>query len=109
MALQRTTLEKPHGRGDLQLAGGSVVGAHYSLVVLRVIDDDAETGQLASRIEIRGTVQVIGKQGKIDLNGKKVTLVLDDGRCLAGKIGKGNVGTGFWDIASVDSLGLTPC
>jgi len=78
-------------------------------VVLRVIDDDAETGQLASRIEIRGTVQVIGKQGKIDLNGKKVTLVLDDGRCMEGKIGKGNLAIGLWDITAANSAGLAPC
>jgi len=107
LALQRTTLEKPNGRGDLRLAGGSVVGAHYSLVVLRLIDHD--TGELGSRIDTRGTVEVIGKQGRIDLNGKQVTLALADSRCMEGKIGKGNLAIGLWDITAANSAGLSPC
>lgn len=57
----------------------------------------------------RGSVELSGKQSRIDLNGKQVTLALEDGRCMEGKLGKGNLAIGLWNITAASSAGLAPC
>lgn len=109
MTIRRKTLEKTAGHGYIALTGGKAVSVHYSLVVLQTVDDDIETVQLAGQLEIRGTIEVGQRQGKIDLAAKRITLKMNDGRCLQATVTKGDPLTGQWEIVMAGSKGLQPC
>jgi len=42
----RQSLEKLEGPGQIRLADGKSVPVRFALVVFRMVDDDADTGQL---------------------------------------------------------------
>ena len=56
------------------MTDGKRIKVRYSLVVLRVVDDEVDTGQFAGQLEIRGTIEVSQGQGLVDLGGKHFTL-----------------------------------
>jgi hypothetical protein len=109
MTKRRRTVEKPSGRGHIPLADDQSVNVRYSLVLLQTVDDEVQTGDLASQIEIRGAIEVDQGQGMIDLAGKPFTLELNDGRCLEARVKKGDPVTAQWEIVGTDPKGLKPC
>ena len=109
MTKRRKTIEKPAGRGRILMTGGKAVNVRYSLIVIQTVDDEVDTGELASQHEIRGAIEVGQGQGMIDLAGKLFTLNLADGRCLEALAKKGDPVTRQWEIVGTDPKGLKPC
>jgi hypothetical protein len=110
MTKRRRTVEKPSGRGRIIMTVGKAVNVRYSLVVIQFVDEDADTGPIASQLEIRGAIEVDGDQGMIDLAGQQFTLKTNDSRCLEAWAKKGDPVTRQWEIATTaPSKGLTPC
>jgi hypothetical protein len=109
MTKRRKTIEKPAGRGHIPMTEGRSVSVRYYLVVIQTVDDDVDTGQLASQFEIRGAIEVDQDQGMVDLAGKPFTLKLNDGRCLEALAKKGDPVTRQWEIVAASTKGLEPC
>lgn len=109
MTKHRRTVQKPAGRGHIPVGNGQSISVRYSLVVIQMVDDDADTGQLAGQVEIRGAIEVRQNQGMVDLAGHDFTLKLNDGRCLEARVKKGDPITRQWEIVAVGDKGLQPC
>ena len=109
MTKRRKTIEKPAGRGHIPMTDGQSVNVRYSIVVLQTVDDEADTGQLASQLEVRGAIEVGQGQGMVDLAGMNFRLVMNDGRCLQARIKKGDPVTRQWEIVAASPKGLEPC
>jgi hypothetical protein len=109
MTKRRKTVEKPSGRGHIPMADGKSVNVRYSLVVLQMVDDEVETGDLAGQIEIRGAIEVDQNHGMVDLAGMDFKLVMNDGRCLQALAKKGDPVTRQWEIVAASPKGLEPC
>jgi hypothetical protein len=109
MTKRRKTIEKPEGRGEIRTSDGNAVMVRFSLVVLQTVDDEADTGDLASHLEIRGAIEVNQDQGMVDLSGKHFTLITIDGRCLEAWAKKGDPVSRQWEIVASGLKGLEPC
>lgn len=109
MTKQRRTIEKPEGRGIIRLADGRSANVRYSLVVFQTVDDEADTGEQAGQLEIRGAIEVNQEQGLVDLGGQTFTLEIGDGRCLETTAVKGDPVSRHWQIVASGPKGLEPC
>jgi hypothetical protein len=109
MTKRQKTIEKPVGHGRIPMTAGKSVNVRYALVVIHVVDNEADTTELAGHLEIRGAVEVDEKQGMVDLAGPDFTLQLSDGRCLEAKVKKGDPVTRQWEIVATGPKGLQPC
>ena len=109
MTIHRKIIEKPEGQGLLQFPDRKTIRVRYALVVIRTLDDEADTGGLTGQLEIRGAIEVSPNQGMVDLSEKHFTLKLDDGRCLKARAKKAVRVTQHWEIVGTGSKGLEPC
>jgi hypothetical protein len=109
MTKARTTVEKPEGHGVIQFPDRKTVSVRYALVVIRTLDDAADSGAPTGQIEIRGAIEVSPNQERVDLSEKHFTLQLDDGRCLQARTKKAIRMTRHWEIVGTGSKGLEPC
>jgi hypothetical protein len=109
MTKRRKTIEKPEGAGEIRVTDGKTVKVRYSLVVLQIVDDEVDAGQLAGQLEIRGAIEVNQDQGMLDLGGKHFTLKTNDGRCLEAWTKKGDPVSRQWEIVASGPTGLEPC
>ena len=50
---RRKTVEKPAGRGHIPMTDGKSPNVRYSQVVIRTVDDEVDTGEMASQVESR--------------------------------------------------------
>jgi hypothetical protein len=103
-------MEKPEGCGTIRLADGKSVSVRYSLVLFQTVDDEADTGQLAGQLEVRGALEVAKDQSIVNLSGQHFTLRRKDSRCLEAWAKKGDPVTNQWEIvATAASKWLEPC
>jgi hypothetical protein len=109
MTKQHRTIEKPEGRGIIRLADGQATSVRYSLVVFQTVDDEADTGEQAGQLEIRGALEVNQDQGQVDLDGKGFTLETNDGRCLKAWARQVEPASRRWEMVATGPAGLKPC
>lgn len=109
MTKNRKLIEKPGGLGVIRMSDNSSVNVRYSLVVFQTVDDEAETGPMASHIEMRGAIQVSPGQGMVELGTTSFVLETNDGRCLEARAKKGDPVTRHWEIVASGPKGLEPC
>ena len=109
MTKRRKTIEKLEGRGNIRLKNRQAVNVRYSLVVFETVDDEADTGQLAGRLAVRGAIEVGRDQGRVDLSGQPFILQTSDGRCLEARTKKGDPVSRDWEIVGAGPQGLEPC
>jgi hypothetical protein len=105
----RRSVEKPEGQGQIRLADGRSVPVRFALVVFRMVDDEADTGQQAGPLEVRGAIETDAGAGRLDLAGQHFTLRTPDGRCLEAVTKKGDPATRQWEIRAAGQDGLAPC
>ena len=91
------------------MTDGKSVNVRYYLVVIQTVDDDVDTEELVSQVEIKGALEVAEGQGMVDIAGRPFTLKLNDGRCLEAVAKKGDTVTGHWEIVAASTKGLAPC
>jgi hypothetical protein len=77
--------------------------------VFQTVDDEADTGEQAGQLEIRGALEVNKAQGPLDLGGKSFTLETNDGRCLEAWAENGDPVRRPWEIIATGPKGLGPC
>ena len=109
MPIQRKIIEKPEGEGLIQFPGRKSIKVHYALVVVHVLDDEAETGGLTGHVEVWGTIETGRDEGTINLSGKSFIVKTNDGRCLPALAKERKPLTRVWDIVSTGPKGLEPC
>jgi hypothetical protein len=109
MPKPRTILERPEGYGQIRTSDGKSFAVRYSLVVFHTIDPEAETGPIASHVEIRGALAVNTIEGLVDLTGKRFILRTSDGRCLEVQTKSGDPVSRHWEIVSTAPGELRPC
>jgi hypothetical protein len=109
MAKRQRTQERPAGNGRLRIADGKPIQVYYSLVVLLTVDDEADTGQLSGKTQIRGSVEVSQAEGFVDLGGRTFILEMDDGRCLKASATKGDPVSRQWTVVASGPKGFEPC
>ena len=91
------------------MTDGQSVNVRYYLVVIQTLDNEVDTGELVSQVEIKGALEVAQGQGMVDMAGRPFTLKLNDGRCLEAVAKKGDPVTGQWEIVAAGTKGLAPC
>jgi hypothetical protein len=109
MTKVRRTVERPEGQGLIHLPDRRTISVRYALVVVRILDDEADTDGLAGRLEVRGTIEESQGQGPVDLRGKQFTLKTDDGRCVEVSAKRGGPLSRQWEIVESSPKGLEPC
>ena len=109
MTKSRRSIEKLEGQGQIRLADGTTVPARFALVVFRMVDDEADTGQQSGPLEVRGAIETSASAGRLDLTGQHFTLKTGDGRCLDALAKKGDPATRQWEIGATGHDGLAPC
>jgi hypothetical protein len=106
---KRKMIERPEGQGLIQFPDGKTIRVRYALVVVRIIDDDADTGGLTGQAEIWGTIEAGRDEGTQNLSGKSFIVKTGDGRCMQALAKRGNLLTREWEIVSSGTKGLEPC
>jgi hypothetical protein len=109
MTKKHIPVEKPEGQGLIRFPDGKIIRVRYALAVVRVLDDEAETGGLTGHIEVWGIIETRPDEATPNLSGKSFILKTDDGRCLQALAKQRKPLTREWEIVSSGPKGLEPC